>query len=186
MAWAGDALQGEERAATTETGYGWRRIDFALVLGPGGDIVSIERPPWRPRGKARDSSMFVPQRQLRTQGGLSSFLWGSSLHALGLRRWQGQDEVLADARSFHGFRAFQQAVFADTQDPSLRAFLRFLENWDPTRAPEIRDLAPLIGGTLAFRFRYDDNFLHETHAARLIWSRLMGSTAARLQPTEAA
>jgi hypothetical protein len=174
---------GELRAPV---GFDWRRVDFVLVIGAAGEAVEVERPPWRMRGKRSRSSMLVPQRQLKTQGGFSGFLWGTSVHALGLRRSGARGEVRPDPEAFNCFRIFHRAVLANTRDPSLRAFAAFLNNWRPEIGFEVPDLAPLVGGSLAFRFQYDEQFLHETHAARLIWRRLLGSNGALQEPDEAA
>ena len=119
--------------------------------------------------------MLAPQRQLRAHGGFSGFLWGSSLHALGLRRAHGAGEVRADAETFNRFRTFHRVVLAGARDPSLRAFLEFLKDWRPEWAFVRDELEAVAGGSVVFRFQYDEYFLHESHAARLIWSRLLGA-----------
>jgi CRISPR-associated protein Csd1 len=182
----GGPRESDSDAGRSESGFGWRRVDFALVINSAGDVIDVERPPWHPQGKRRETSMLVPQRQLRTQGGVSGFLWGSSLHALGLRRWGGRGDVRADTDSFNCFRTFHRVVLAGARDPSLRAFLGFLQTWQPDWAFDIPELAPVIGGALVFRFQYDEYFLHETHAARLLWSRLLSSSGGVQEPTEAA
>lgn len=173
-------------AVRSDMGFGWRRVDFALVINPAGEVVDIERPPWHSHGKRRGNSMRVPQRQLRTEGGVSGFLWGSSLHALGLRRWGGRSDVRADTDSFNCFRTFHRVVLAGVRDPSLRAFLSFLQNWRPEWAFDNPDLQPVAGGSVVFRFQYDEHFLHETHAARLLWSRLLTANGVCRESTEAA
>ena len=165
-------------------GYSWKKVDFAIVLNSAGEIVDIERPPWRVRGKRSKTSMLAPQRQLRAQGGFSGFLWGSSVHALGLRRSHGQ--VRAEADAFHRFRTFHRVVLANARDPSLRAFMEFLKTWRPEWAFARDDLVPVAGGSVVFRFQYDDCFLHECHAARLIWSRLLGTSSGSQEPDAAA
>jgi hypothetical protein len=182
----GGTQEDAEEAAKPDTGFGWNRVDFAVVINAGGEIVDIERPPWHPRGRARHSSMMVPIRQLRTQDGVSGFLWGASAHALGLRRWGPDGEIEATPEAFHSFRAFHRVALANARDHSLRAFLAFLDNWRPEWAFQMSELTPLVGGSLAFRFLYDDSFLHEGHTARLIWSRLLGTATDGDEPTEVA
>ena len=182
----GGVQEGDGICGKSDSGLGWRRVDFAVVINPAGEVVDIERPPWHAQGKRRETSMLVPHRQLKTQGGVSGFLWGSSLHALGLRRWGGRGDVRAETDSFNCFRTFHRVVLAGARDPSLRAFLGFLQNWRPEWAFDMPELAPFIGGSLVFRFQYDEYFLHETHAARLIWTRLLNSSGALHEPTEAA
>lgn len=180
------AAQEEDRALpATNPGFSWKRVDFAVVINPAGEIVDIERPPWRSRGKRSKTAMLVPQRQLVTQGGFSGFLWGSSAHALGLRRWAGHGDVRADVEAFNRFRTFHRVVLANARDPSLRAFLEFLKAWRPERAFDMADLDAVAGSSVVFRFQYDEYFLHECHAAKLIWSRLLGGVNGQ-EPPEAA
>ena len=167
-------------------GYSWKKVDFAIVINSAGEIVDIERPPWRLSGKRSKTSILTPQRQLRTQGGFSGFLWGSSIHALGLRRSPNYGEVRAEADAFHRFRTFHRVALANARDPSLRAFLEFLKTWRPEWVFVRDDLVPVAGGSVVFRFQYDDCFLHECHAARLIWSRLLGTSSGSQEPDAAA
>lgn len=169
-----------------EAGFDWRRVDLAVVINAAGEPVDIERPPWRPPGRRSGASMLVPQRQLRTPGGFSGFLWGTSVHALGLRRWGAPGDARPEPDAFNCFRTFHRAVLSNARDPSLRAFSAFLDNWRPEEAFAVPDLAPLDVGAVVFRFQYDERFLHETHAARLLWRRLLGSNGMPQEPDAAA
>ncbi len=171
---------------TVAPGFDWRRVDFAVVLSAAGEVVDVERPPWRTQGKRSRASMLVPQRQLRTPGGFSGFLWGTTVHALGVRRWGDSGDLRPDPDAFNCFRTFHRAVLANAHDSSLKAFMAFLNRWRPEAAFAAADLEPLIGGSVVFRFQYDEQFLHETHAARLIWRRLLNSSGAFQEPDEAA
>ncbi len=180
----GNQRRETEAELAAAAGFEWTRVDFALVINPAGELADVERPPWRPRGKRSGSAMLVPQRQLRTPGGFSGFLWGAGAHALGL----GGDlaSVRPDPEAFNRFRIFHRAVLGNTRDPSLRAFLAFINHWRPERALTVPDLAPLSAGAVTFRFQYDGQFLHETHAARVIWRRLLASDHVLEEPDEAA
>lgn len=176
----------KEPGAEPNAGYSWKKVDFAIVINSAGEIVDIERPPWRSQGKRSRTSMPAPQRQLRAHGGFSGFLWGSSVHALGLRRAPSTGEVRAEPEAFNRFRAFHRVALANARDPSLRAFLEFLKVWRPEWAFVRDELEAVAGGSLVFRFQYDEYFLHESHAARLIWSRLLGAPCGGEEPIEAA
>ena len=178
----GGSLDGREAGGGAQSGFSWRKIDYAIVINPAGKIVDIDRPPWRPRGKSRATSMLMPQRQLRSQRHFSSFLWGGSGHVLGLRRSCGHGDVRLDSRAFNRFRTFHGSALAGTGDRSLCALLSFLQKWRPDAAFDAEELEPLVGSSLAFRFQYDEHFLHESHAGRLIWSRLLGSNDGHQEP----
>ncbi len=147
-------------------------MDFSVVINAAGELEDIERPPWRLGGKRRRNTLQVPQKQFTGDGGFSGFLWGQSSHALGVGRVDREEGVRTNLEAFNRFRTFHRAVLGGAGNPSIRAFLLFLQRWDPERAdPE--QVAPLAGAALVFRFRYDDCFLHENHAARLTWARLL-------------
>lgn len=155
-----------------EDGYCWSKVDFSVVINAAGEVDDIEQPPWRMGGKRRRNTLQVPQKQFSGEGGFSGFLWGQSVHALGVGRVGRDDGVRTNPEAFNRFRTFHRAVLGGAKNPSIRAFLQFLQRWDPEAAhPE--QVAPLAGATLVFRFRYDDYFLHDSHAARLIWARLL-------------
>lgn len=155
-----------------DDGYFWRKVDYSIVINAAGEIEDVEGPPWRLGGRRRRNSLQVPQKQLTGEGGFSGFLWGQSTHALGIVRVGREDGVRTSPEAFNRFRTFHRAILGGAKNPSIRAFLMFLQRWDPESA-DPDQVAPLAGSALVFRFRYDDCFLHESHAARLVWARLL-------------
>ncbi|MEI9891973.1 MAG: type I-C CRISPR-associated protein Cas8c/Csd1 [Caulobacteraceae bacterium] len=154
-----------------DDGYFWKKIDLAIVLSSSGEMVDIDRPPWRLGGKRRRNTLGVPRAQFSGEGGYSGFLWGQSAHALGVVRPELGGGVKTSPRAFNRFRTFHRAVLGGAKDPSIRAFLAFLQNWTP-EATDYERASELAGAALVFRFHYDGCFLHQGHAARLIWARL--------------
>ena len=161
-----------------ENGYTWKKINFCVVFNSAGELVDVEQPPWRSGGKRRRSLLLVPQKQMRGHGGTSGFLWGQSLYALGLGKAVSTGGVKASADRFNIFRTFHRAALGNAKSPSLRAFLLFLQKWDPDAVHDLDRVAEVAGGSIAFRFQYEDCFLHENHSARVIWARLLNSTGA--------
>jgi hypothetical protein len=152
-------------------GYTWRKVDLALVINSAGELVNLDRPPWRIGAKRSSNTLLTPPQQFADSGGFSGFLWGHSSHALGIGRPHRDRGLRAYPEAFNRFRTFHRAVLGRAENASIRAFLLFLQRWNP----ETADLGPVIdsaGATLAFRFHYEDCFLHDSHAARLIWKRL--------------
>lgn len=154
-------------------GYLWRKIDFALILNTSGELIEVETPPWRMSGRRRRNTLLTPQKQFMGEGVLSGFLWGHSLHALGVGRHGRAGDLKMNAEAFNRFRTFHRAVLGRHENPSIRAFLKFLDRWQPHAMLDEGLIAQIAGGTVVFRFQYEDRFLHESHAARLIWARLL-------------
>jgi hypothetical protein len=141
------------------------------VLNASGEIVDVEGPPWRLGGKRRRSTLLVPQRRTTTDGASSGFLWGRSAHALGVAKGVQGGGPRVNMQAFNHFRSVHRSMLEGATNPSLQAFVAFLQRWNPQNTADLDNVAGVGGAALAFRFRYDDCFLHETHAARIIWER---------------
>ena len=169
-----------------EEGYFWKQVDFAVVLSPSGGVIDVEGPPWRLGGKRRRSTLLVPHMPFLGAFGLSGFLWGRSAHALGLSQSKSDGLVCLAPEGFRQFRAFHRAALADANSPSIRSFLLFLDRWEPRSSPEAANLVhEAAGATVAFRFQYENAFLHECQVARRRWARLLrpaGTGAGRREP----
>jgi hypothetical protein len=152
------------------SGFSWKRVDLALVINSAGELADIDRPPWRMRARRSANALLTPPQQFQGEGGFSGFLWGHSSHVLGIGRG-GRGRLRTYPEAFNRFRTFHRAVLGRTESPAIRAFLLFLERWTPESA-EQGVAADAVGATLVFRFRYDGCFLHDSHTAQLIWSRL--------------
>ena len=166
------------KKANEREGYFWKKIDFAIVINASGELIDIEGPPWRLGGKRRRNTLLIPQKQLMGDGASSGFLWGQSLHALGVGKAGRAGGLKTNVDAFNRFRTFHRAALGGAKNPSLQAFAQFLEHWDPQAAAGWERATDVASAALVFRFRYDDGFLHEGHEARLIWSRLLNPAAA--------
>jgi hypothetical protein len=166
-------------------GYTWRKVDLALVINPAGELVNLDRPPWRMGEKRSSKALLMPPQQFTDGGGCSGFLWGHSSHALGIGRPSPERGVRAYPEAFNRFRTFHRAVLGRAENASIRAFLLFLQRWDPETA-ELGEVIDGAGATLVFRFHYEDCFLHDSHAARLIWKRLSNPAGASAEAAGAA
>ena len=151
----------------------WRKIDFSLILNSSGELIDVDEPPWRMSGRRRRNTLLVPQKQFMGEGVLSGFLWGHSLHALGVGRHGKAGDLKVNTEAFNRFRTFHRALLGRHENPSIRALLQFLDRWQPEAVQDGGVAAQIAGGTVVFRFHYEDRFLHESHAARLIWLRLL-------------
>lgn len=172
-------------AVHSDEGCFWKKIDFSLVLNSSGEVIDVERPPWRMSGKRCRSSLLVPYRPFLGAGGLSGFLWGQSLHALGVGRSKRDGEFTTNLQAFNRFRAFHRAVLSEAKSPSIQAFVLFLQRWEPEALDKLGRASEAAGGAVVFRFQYENGFLHESHAARLIWARLLNPTGSAAKTPDA-
>ncbi len=158
-------------------GYVRKSVNFAIVISASGDVVDIERPPWQLGGERIRSSLVVPHKHLLGEIASTGFLCGHSRHTLGFSKSRRTGQLQAHIHGFSRFRSFHQAVLGASTNRSMLAFLQFLQSWDPQRAAYLDHAVDLAGATLAFRFRYDDCFLHDSQAARSVWAGLLRSAS---------
>ena len=114
--------------------------------------------------------MAVPQARRRPKALAVNFLWGKTDQALGISARPGTSGGFrVDAKAFEGFRTLHKVALYGISDTALEAFLKFLDQWSPEDFQHVPDFQDKLGLNLVFRFQYDDEFMHERHAARLAW-----------------
>ena len=102
------------------------------------------------------------------------FLWGPVRSVLGLSGARPGSVEHGRAMDDHlKYTVLHRHALEGVGDIALQAFLRFLELQTPSA---IADFPTIVGRprcNLAFRFQYDEHYLHERHAAQLAWKRFL-------------
>jgi CRISPR-associated protein Csd1 len=103
------------------------------------------------------------------------FLWDKTAYVLGL----APEIKKRTAEEHDAFKAHQRELIGESSDEGLRALVRFLETWVPSREsiPRYRD--ELIGANVVFRLLGEQGYLHDRPAAREIWLRHLQGKAAK-------
>lgn len=160
--------------------YRREKISFCVVFGSSGQLVAVEDLIRHPSAK-RAQKIVVPQIRDGSNGSVANFLWHRTTFALGIgKNVRTAPGYYISNEAFRCFRALHIVALEGVTDTSLQAFLRFLTWWTPDQFLQVPAFRDRIGLNLVFRFQYDDEFLHERHAARLAWKRI--STALRATP----
>lgn len=150
-------------------GFSTEKIGFCVLLNADGSVASVEDL----RGDDRKRSprmLLVPQAVKRTAGIAPNFLWDKSAYVLGVTAGEGK----RTAEEHAAFRARHAEWLAETDDPGLLAFLRFLDGWSPDAfalplwPEDLRDQNIVF----ALAEEYREGFLHDRPAARELWRRL--------------
>jgi CRISPR-associated protein (Cas_Csd1) len=151
--------------------YRLQMIDEIIVIGGNGQIVAVEHPVGQRR---RKDAIPVPVAPMPKRHDSLRFLWGSGHSVLGLSgaRPGTFDDVRA-AEDHRKFKALHHRALEGVGDIALQAFLRFLERKTASAVSEFPMIAERPRCKLAFRFQYDEHYLHERHAAQLAWKRLL-------------
>jgi hypothetical protein len=154
-------------------GYRLHAIEDIIVIGGNGQIVAVEHPGLLAGARRRKGAMLVPDASISKGSAPLRFLWGPARSVLGL---SGQRPgAVDDGRALEDHLRYQtlhRRVLESVGDIALQAFLRFLER----EASSADDCPAIVGRSrrkLAFRFQYDEHYLHERHAAQLAWKRFL-------------
>jgi CRISPR-associated protein Csd1 len=167
-------LGGEASDGAPESGFALKHIAFAVVIGASGQLAGVETLPGY--GLARRSRTLIPQPRRRTRGLVANYLCDNTAYALGIRadpRVEAGFRI--DPAPFACFRALHAEILDGVADTAVQAFLKFLEQWSPEAFLDVPGFRDKLDLTLAFRFQYDDECLHERHAARLAWKRFIAA-----------
>ena len=167
-----DHHPGADEGFGPEPEFTHKKIDFSVVIGPAGQFVGIEDLPSYPL--VRRAAMTVPKPQRRARELAANFLCDRTTYALGVRADpRSETGFKVDERAFACFRSLHALVLYGVTDTAVQAFLKFLDQWTPQDSGAVPGFRERLDLTLAFRFQYDDELLHERHAARLAWKRYL-------------
>jgi CRISPR-associated protein Csd1 len=168
-----DDPQGQAIGQAPEGSLRRQRISLSAVIGPSGRLVGVEPISGYAPGNRAEKPMAVPQTRRRPKALAVNFLWGKTDQALGISaRPRNPGGFRVDTKAFEGFRMLHKVALYGISDTALEAFLKFLDQWSPEDFRHVSDFQGKLGLSLVFRFQYDDEFLHERHAARLAWKRV--------------
>ncbi|MTH65597.1 type I-C CRISPR-associated protein Cas8c/Csd1 [Paracoccus shanxieyensis] len=150
-------------------GFSTEKIGFCVLLNADGSVASVEDL----RGDDRKRSprmLLVPQAVKRTAGISPNFLWDKSAYVLGVTAGDGK----RTAEEHAAFRARHAEWLAQTDDPGLLAFLRFLDGWTPDAfaAPVWHDEMRDQNIVFALADEYRQGYLHDRPAAREFWRQI--------------
>ncbi len=197
-----DILNSDPEVSISKSGYSSAKVSFALVLSGDGqisNIVDLRSDDKNPKPR----QMGVPLQESRAAGVSPYFLCENAKYVFGVEKLKenefqkkftgtknknngkepvvlensGNDVIFISQRSqecFERFKALQHEILDTIQDPDAKAFLTFLDNWNPedflnqSKILEYQDDI-LTGGN--FVFEYKGSFLHENAAILKAWER---------------
>ena len=165
-----------DRHFSARSAYGYRAhaIEKIIVIGGAGQIVGVEEPSSPVGSGRRKGALLVPAINVCADDTSLRFLWGPARSVFGLSGTRPGARHDRRAEEDHlKYKALHRHALESVGDIALQAFLRFLET------QSVNDAAMLVGRShckLAFRFQYDEHYLHERHAAQLAWRRLLAQS----------
>ena len=166
------------RGEVAPPGYAPAKIGFEVVLTPEGsvrelaDLRRVDGKQMRPR----DDIMAPALEGARTSGIKPLFLWDKTAYTLGVTNVAAKGQPpepgqgKRTAQEHQAFVDFHQDMLAGTEDPGLRAFLAFLDQWRPEMFAERGFPTDALDQNLVFRLQGEREHLHDRPDAKRLWT----------------
>nr|WP_295710645.1 type I-C CRISPR-associated protein Cas8c/Csd1 [uncultured Halomonas sp.] len=150
-----------------QPGFSSEKISFALAFDQNGVPQQIDDLRDTSGKKPRARTYKVPVDKRRTSGIHAYPLWDKTAYSLGVTA--GEGKRLSDEHS--AFKARQFDIFRNSDDKSLLAFLKFLDQWQPEKLSSLPGYSEeILDSNIIFRLDGQRQYLHENDGARRIWS----------------
>ncbi|PWB83578.1 MAG: hypothetical protein C3F11_05880 [Methylocystaceae bacterium] len=164
-------------------GYSSEKIAYGVTLAADGSVVDAVPLGKLVKGKLVPESMIVPQPVKRTVGIAANLLWDKTAYVFGATDPAKESKRAAKkglrpgAEEFGAFRQRQHEAIGETEDVGLKAFLAFLDGWDPRRYDDLPRASDMLDANVVFRLDGDD-WLHKRLAARAVVAGAAGAGGA--------
>ncbi|WIG94599.1 type I-C CRISPR-associated protein Cas8c/Csd1 [Myxococcus sp. SDU36] len=171
-------LQLAERGTVPDPGFRDEKISFELVLASDGTPVEIRDLRIHEGKKSRPQLLPVPtySSNTRTSGILPHVLWDKTPYAFGVTAVEDERTTKEHA----AFKRRQHEVLKDATDPTLRAYLAFVNDWRPARFRELPGFTEeALDANFVFRIDGENTYLHQKPEARVLWTAALTPREAR-------
>lgn len=170
-------------------GFSYEKIDYVLVLSKDGRVADVVNNKDTSGKKHKSRSIFVPapfkrpgvytEKSFDAGKDNAFFLWDKTSYSLGIERNNDSTSMskwLQTSLLHKSFKRFHMEWLKGTEDEGLRAFLLFLDSWQPENFD--RDLmdADILGSNICFQLDGDRLYLHERRAAKSLWAKSLESS----------
>lgn len=150
-----------------QPGFSTEKISFALAFDQNGLPQQIDDLRDTSGKKPRARPYQVPVDKRRTSGIHAYPLWDKTAYSLGVTA--GEGKRLSDEHS--AFKSRQFDLFRNSDDKTLQAFLKFLDQWHPEKLSSLPGYSEeVLDSNIIFRLDGQRQYLHENDEARRIWS----------------
>ena len=156
-----------------EPGFSRQKIHFALVIDSDGNPLQVRDLRIIQKNKPWPKELIVPEPVKRTSGVAANFAWDNTMYALGATT----ADKLEREDAFTTFKTFNHKVGDGIDDEGLRALLRFLDSWHPSKAASLDSWEEMAGLNVVFQIDGDLGFIHDRPKVRDAWSRYRLETA---------
>ncbi len=161
-----------ERGAegVSPAGYSQEKISYEILLAADGRVVDVNDIRDVSGKKPFPRSLSVPQPEKRTVGIKSNFLWDKTSYVLGVSAASKRSD-----KEHEAFQALHRESLSGESDAGLKAFLIFLQDWEPAQFSESPFSEEMLDTNVVFRLDGEHGYLHERPAARALRARLLAA-----------
>jgi CRISPR-associated protein Csd1 len=149
-------------------GYSPEKIGFEIVLTLDGSVAQVNDIRDVSGKKPLPRILNVPQAHKRTVSIQPNFLWDKTSYVLGVSNISKRAD-----KEHEAFVELHQSALATTDDPGLKALVRFLSDWSPEHFEERGFPIDMVDANLVFRVDGEHCYLHDRPAARAVRARLL-------------
>ena len=166
-------------------GYSAEKIHFGITLSREGKVVSVTPLGETVKGKRIPITIIAPQPVKRTMGIVANLLWDKTAYALGATdpnkqsKRANKNDMRPGEEEFAAFKVRQYKAIGQTKDDGLKAFLLFLDSWDPADYSTLDHAAEMLDRNVVFRLEgLREPWLHDRPAAKELVALSFGSADA--------
>ncbi|WP_159585846.1 type I-C CRISPR-associated protein Cas8c/Csd1 [Chelativorans xinjiangense] len=153
--------------------YSSERIGFLISLNEDGNPAGKPVDLREAKGKKLVAPLMAVPTSFKRPGitPRSFFLWDNTAFSLGISASQDKDP----GPRLEAFRSLHRNALSDTDDPGLRALLRFIDLWLPERFETLGWPEEMKDQNVVFALESDRRHhirIHDRPAAKALWTRL--------------
>ena len=161
-----------ERGKVPAFGYSVEKVGFLIPLNDDGSLAGPPIDLREGEGKKRSPRLMQVPASFKRSGTTprSFFLWDNTAFALGV----SAEDKKAGPERLEAFRELHRGALVDTDDPGLKALLRFIESWSPSDFARLGWPEDMKDQNLVFALeseRLRNIRIHDRPAARALWAR---------------
>ena len=173
----------EGKVKVRNYGYSDEKIGWILVLSKNGQVIDAI-PHLTTDKKPQPKRMFVPQAFKRPGTTPKPFfLWDKTSYTLGITANKNKATVktqpyIIKTDTFDSFKEAHLKLLKNTNDVGLRAFIHFLERWEPEHFALSPFNTEMIDANIVFKLDGQRKQLFEQPAAQALWAKWLNYVAA--------
>jgi len=188
-----DILADDDAVKISKPGYSPAKVSFALVISKDGHLSNIVD--LREDGKKKiPKSLDVPYQKSRAMAITPFFACDNAKYIFGIEKIktdenkssnsegsvkilevEGNESIIVSKRSLECYfqsRILHHSILDSVNDPIVKVFLKFLDNWKPELSlqhPKIAEYKDLIFDGGFFVFDLEGYYLHQNPVVRHAW-----------------